>query len=93
MVVFKCPSRHGGSKLPIQVITSPPSRPCQSKRRPLRLRPLAQAGSGLKTDAAISVRGLQLSFGGGGSRKQVRCKNSSRRQFISQLMFIIFLTV
>lgn len=75
MVTLKGPSRHGCTTLPIKLITSI-SRPSPFQCRALPFSPVAQASSRLNTDAAISVRGLQLSFGGGGSRKQVRSGKS-----------------
>jgi hypothetical protein len=45
--------------------------PCPHFHRVPALSLRIQANSSLNTNAAISTRGLQLTFGGGGSRKQV----------------------
>jgi hypothetical protein len=42
------------------------------RRPPPRLNVTTAAAGPLNADAAISTRALQLTFGGGGSRKQVR---------------------
>jgi len=44
---------------------------CTTSHRLRSVRLGITANINLNTNAAISIRGLQLSFGGGGSRKQV----------------------